>query len=100
MKMDKNALLMGALSGLVLLGSATATASETKKAEGTEEVMCHGVNSCKGHGTCAGKVDACSGKNGCNAEVSCSGKNSCKGKGLVKLSKKDCLAKGGKVASK
>ncbi|MBY0517576.1 MAG: hypothetical protein K2P81_11735 [Bacteriovoracaceae bacterium] len=100
MKADKNALLLGALSGLILLGGYSAHADSHKKSEGSEEVMCYGVNSCKGQGTCSGKVDSCSGKNGCNSEISCSGKNSCKGKGLTKLPKKDCLAKGGKIASK
>lgn len=96
MKVDRNTLLMGALSGMVLLGGCSAMA-DNKKAD---EVMCYGVNSCKGQGSCSGKVDSCSGKNGCNAEVTCAGHNSCKGKGLVKLSKKECLDKGGKVASK
>lgn len=98
MKNEKNNLVLGALAGLVLMTSAQALA-ETNR-EKPEQVLCHGVNSCKGHGTCAGKVDACSGKDGCNAEVSCAGQNSCKGKGLVKLSKKECLDKGGKVATK
>ncbi len=99
MKVDKSTLLMGALSGLILLGGASAQAADAKKTD-TEEVMCYGVNSCKGEGSCSGKVDSCSGKNNCNSEVSCAGKNSCKGKGLVKLKKKDCLDKGGKIASK
>jgi hypothetical protein len=98
MKVDKNALLLGAFSGLVLLGGCSAMAAKT--AEAPEQVMCHGVNTCKGQGACAGKVDACSGKNACNAEVTCAGHNACKGKGLIKLSKKDCLDKGGKIASK
>lgn len=96
MKVDKNALIVGAISGMFLLGGCSAVASNKT----ADEVMCYGVNSCKGQGACAGKVDSCSGKNGCNAEVTCAGHNSCKGKGLVKLSKKECLDKGGKVASK
>lgn len=98
MKNEKNTLVLGALAGLMLMTSAGAMA-ETNR-EKPEQVLCQGVNSCKGHGTCAGKVDACSGKDGCSAEVSCAGQNSCKGKGLVKLSKKECLDKGGKVATK
>jgi hypothetical protein len=97
MKNESNSLLAGAFAGLVLLSGAAV--AETK-GTATETVMCHGVNACKGQGSCAGKVDACSGKNGCSAEVTCAGHNSCKGKGLVKLPKQDCLAKGGKVASK
>lgn len=100
MKFNNKTLVATALTGLLM--SATAMAAESKKAAaptaGADEVMCYGVNACKGQGSCHGKVDSCSGKNGCDAEVKCSGANSCKGKGLVKLSKKDCVAKGGKVA--
>lgn len=98
MKVDKNALLIGAISGLMMMSAYGS--SDIKTAESSDKVMCHGVNSCKGQGACAGKVDACSGKNGCNAEITCAGHNSCKGKGLIKLSKKECLDKGGKVAGK
>ena len=91
----KKTLLMGtALAGLML-----ATEAPVQAKEKTESVMCYGVNSCKGHGQCGGKVDACSGKSGCEAKMSCGGRNSCKGKGLIKMSKKDCLAKKGKIAT-
>ena len=95
---SKKSLLMGAaVAGLMI--SCTGTTTEKNMAEVKQgEVMCYGVNSCKGKGACHGKVDACSGKNGCQAETKCGGQNSCKGKGLVKLSKADCKAKGGKVA--
>jgi len=86
-----------ALSGLLLTSCAGMNA-KTPSVE-TAEVMCHGVNSCKGQGACAGKVDACSGKTGCEAKLSCAGKNSCKGKGLIKMSKEECKKKGGKAAS-
>ena len=95
MKFDNKTLAATALTGLLMSASGFA---ETKKAATAEEVLCYGVNSCKGQSACHGKVDACSGKNGCEATTSCGGQNSCKGKGLVKLSKKDCAAKGGKVA--
>jgi hypothetical protein len=97
MKGEKNTLVMGALAGLILLGG---QAFAETKPSADEKVMCYGVNSCKGQGACAGKVDACSGKNNCSSEITCSGHNSCKGKGLVKLSKKECADKGGKVATK
>jgi len=97
MKNEKNVLVLGALAGLMLLGGQVK--AETMAAK-DETVMCHGVNACKGQGACAGKVDACSGKNSCSAEITCAGHNSCKGKGLIKLSKKECLDKGGKVATK
>ncbi len=92
----KKSLLMGAaVAGLMI--SCTGTEKQMPEVK-TGEVMCYGVNSCKGHGSCHGKVDSCSGQNGCQAELKCAGQNSCKGKGLVKLSKSDCEAKGGKVA--
>lgn len=96
--MKKQSLLLGAaLSGLIMAsGCSTDTRANAAK---TTEVMCHGVNACKGHGQCAGKVDSCSGSNGCDSKISCSGKNSCKGKGLIKMKEKECLEKGGKVAS-
>nr|BDT27442.1 hypothetical protein BHI3_09080 [Bacteriovorax sp. HI3] len=98
MKKELSPIVLGAIAGLVMLsGNAQAGKSEMTK---DEQVMCYGVNSCKGTGSCAGKIDACSGKNGCNAELKCAGHNECKGKGLIKTSKKECLDKGGKVASK
>ncbi len=96
MKKENTLLLASAILGLVAFNNAHAESASAKD----ETVMCHGVNSCKGTGSCAGKVDACNSKDGCNAELKCAGQNSCKGKGLVKLSKKDCLSKGGKVATK
>lgn len=93
MRNSKKLLVTAALAGLALTGCAS-----TDQQAKAETVMCHGVNACKGHGQCGGKVDACSGKNGCEAKISCAGKNSCKGKGLVKLSKSECKEKGGKEA--
>ncbi len=102
MKSEKTNVMMGALAGLLLLGGQAIAETKTAPAaaQADEQVMCHGINSCKGQGSCHGKVDACSGKNNCSAELTCAGSNSCKGKGLIKVSKKDCLAKGGKVASR
>ncbi len=88
-------LAITALSGLMMASAQIATAAD-KAVE--ETVMCYGVNSCKGQAACSGKVDSCAGKNACNTEVHCAGHNSCKGKGLIKLSKKECLAKKGTVA--
>lgn len=93
----KQLLLAAAFSGLTMTASSTLAMDNHAPATG-DNVMCYGVNSCKGHGTCAGKVDACSGKSGCEAKATCAGQNSCKGKGFVKMSKKDCAEKGGKVA--
>lgn len=92
----KKSLLMGAaVAGLMI----SCNGGEHKMPETKAgEVMCYGVNSCKGQGACHGKVDACNGQNGCQSELKCAGQNSCKGKGFIKLTKSDCEAKGGKVA--
>lgn len=95
MKFDKT-LVITAISGLLMATANIATAADQSAAE--ETVQCYGVNSCKGQGTCSGKVDSCNGKNACNTEVSCAGHNACKGKGLIKLTKKECLAKKGTIA--
>ncbi|MFZ4714625.1 MAG: hypothetical protein ACOYL6_12965 [Bacteriovoracaceae bacterium] len=94
----KNFLVGAALAGLIL---STAQAEDKTAAKGSDndQVSCYGVNACKGHGQCAGKVDSCGGKNSCDTVTSCGGKNSCKGKGIVKLSKKECLEKKGKIAT-
>lgn len=63
------------------------TAHAADKDDG-EQVVCSGINECKGHGSCAGNGHSCAGKNGC------------KGQGDSKVSKKECLAKGGKVVAK
>jgi uncharacterized membrane protein len=49
------------------------------------EIVCDGINACKGHGSCAGPGHACAGQ------------NACKGQGHTKTTKKECLDKGGKV---
>jgi hypothetical protein len=49
------------------------------------KVQCSGVNACKGKSDCA------TAKNGCH------GQNECKGQGWVKMTEKECKAKGGVV---
>lgn len=96
----KTALLTAAAVSGLMMGSAHAEGKKNHaKMSGNDVVKCYGVNSCKGKGICAGKVDACSGANGCDAKVTCKGHNSCKGKGIIKMKKKECVDKGGKVAS-
>ena len=73
--------IAGAAAGLILSGAVSARADE--KTGG--DVYCSGINSCKGHGACAG------------AGNSCAGENSCKGKGIVKSTEKECKEKGGKI---
>jgi hypothetical protein len=50
------------------------------------EVMCMGINACKGQGACK------------TADNACAGQNACKGHGVVKTTAADCDAKGGSVA--
>jgi len=78
----KGAMIAAAVAGLFATG-ASGVASAKK---GGDEVVCDGINACKGQGSCAGAGHACAGQNGC------------KGQGHSKVSKEECLAKGGKVA--
>ena len=80
---SKGMLIAGAAAALFLSGAVTARAEEKK---GGDEVMCSGINACKGKGACAG------------AGHSCGGQNACKGQGVVKSTAEECKAKGGKVA--
>jgi len=74
-----NAALIGLLAGSVAAHAEGTTNKSVKAAAGE----CHGINSCKGEGECAGKTN------------SCKGHNSCKGQGWVKMSKKECKEKKG-----
>lgn len=78
----KGALIATSVAGLFSGLTSAALADDAKDGE----VMCSGINSCKGHGACASASNACAGKNGC------------KGHGLTKTTKETCQAKGGKVA--
>ena len=48
-----------------------------------DNIRCHGVNSCKGRGSCA------------TANNQCAGQNTCRGKGVLEMSKAACEAAGG-----
>ena len=76
----KGAMIAASVAGLFAMG-----ASGVASAKKGEEVVCDGINSCKGQGSCHGVGHACAGQNGC------------KGQGHTKTSKEDCLAKGGKI---
>ena len=78
----KGAMIAASVAGLFAAG---ATGIRPAKAGG-DEVMCAGINACKGKGSCHGNGHSCAGMNGC------------KGQGNVKTTKEECLAKGGKVA--
>jgi hypothetical protein len=79
----KGLMIASAAAALFLSGAVGARAEDKA---GGDQVMCSGINACKGQGSCAG------------GGHSCAGQNSCKGKGNVKTSAADCKAKGGKVA--
>jgi hypothetical protein len=72
------AILASAAAGLF----AVAAVPAAKAAEGSE-VMCAGVNACKGHGSCKSATNACKGQ------------NACRGKGVVAMSEEACKAIGG-----
>lgn len=78
----KGLLIASAAATLLLSGVVPARAAD---AAGGDQVICDGINACKGQGSCAGGGHACAGK------------NACKGQGHTKTSAADCQAKGGKV---
>lgn len=81
---NKGMLIAGAAAALFLSGAVTARAEEKS---GDDQVLCAGINACKGQGACAG------------GGHSCAGKNACKGQGALKTTAAECHAKGGKVVA-
>ena len=78
----RGTLIASSLAGLFAAVPAVALA----KGDGHNQVICDGINACKGQGTCSGPGHACGGQ------------NSCKGQGHTKVGSKDeCLKKGGKI---
>jgi hypothetical protein len=75
----KGAMIAASVAGLFTMG--VAGVASAKKSD----VMCSGINACKGQSACKGGDNSCKGKNGC------------KGQGNMKMSKADCDTKGGKV---
>jgi hypothetical protein len=78
----KSLLIASAAATLFLSGAVPAMADD--KAGGAQ-IICDGINACKGQGGCAGGGHACAGQ------------NACKGQGHTKTTAADCQAKGGKV---
>jgi hypothetical protein len=78
----KGMMIAASVAGMFATGAARVASAADKKGD---EVMCSGINSCKGQGSCHGAGNACAGKNGC------------KGQGNTKTSKAECLSKGGKI---
>lgn len=75
-------LVSAAVAGLVL-GSGCSFLNEEEDAPEIVGGECHGINSCKGQGACAGK------------DHRCAGLNSCRGQGWLKMTEKECLDKKG-----
>lgn len=53
------------------------------------QILCYGVNSCRGQGSCHMMTTSCQTVN------SCRGQNACRGKGAVSMTSEECKAKGG-----
>lgn len=75
------------VAALLLGGCGDSSGGGTPSTSAGPLVKCEGVNSCKGHGECAGPT----------GENACQGQNSCKGQGWVSLAEGDCEKQGGKV---
>jgi hypothetical protein len=83
--MKKSVLFSAAVAGMLLAPNAFAKTKKAATKSGAEATgQCHGINSCKGKGECAGQ------------DHGCAGSNECKGKGWVTMTKTQCLAKKGK----
>lgn len=79
----KTGVLLAIAAAAIFSTSAWAQADGSGASSAT--VDCYGVNSCRGQGSCNTPTN------------SCQGLNSCKGKGVIKLSKSDCLKRGGTI---
>jgi len=80
---SKGTVIASAAFALVVSGAVQA--ADTDKAKGDEEVFCAGINTCKGETECR------------SAHNDCAWENTCKAKGIVETTRKECLAKHGKV---
>lgn len=75
--------ITGALLATTAAGMFAVAAIPTAQATEHSNVMCAGVNACKGHGACKGASNACKGQ------------NACKGHGVVAMPEEACKAIGG-----
>ena len=83
----KGALIASAVCAMFSSGALYAAEGKATKAT-SKEVICAGINECKGNGACAGAGNGCAGHNGC------------KGQGWVKVnSEKECTDKGGTIVA-
>jgi uncharacterized membrane protein len=81
----KGAVIAAAVAGLFSAGIALAEQQAGTKGATEAKVHCEGINSCKGHGECAG------------VGHDCAGHNECKGKGWITTTESECKSKGGKI---
>ena len=80
MRMLSGASIAAAAALLLVAGCASSTKTQSA------EVMCSGINACKGQGACK------------SATNSCKGQAACKGQGwLPTASAEECTSQGGKV---
>jgi hypothetical protein len=80
------------VAGLLVAAASVANAGDKKPADDKSKeakVMCEGINSCKGTGSC-----------GSAKGNQCAGTNECKGKGWLSVTAKECKDKNGKVLEK
>lgn len=83
-KKDKKKMLLAASVAGLLAVTGTIAANNIAYAD----VMCSGINGCKGQGACGGKGH------------SCAGKNACKGHGVVSVADEAaCTTAGGTVVA-
>ncbi len=78
--MQKNAILMAAVAGLLTVGTVAMTAAAAGAAD---KVKCYGANKCKGTSACGMPGHG----------QGCAGKNACKGHGFVEVDSTDACLK-------
>ncbi len=83
--MNGKGLMVASAAAALFLGGAVA--AQPARAEGGDQVVCFGINSCKGTGSCH------------TAKNECAGKNGCKGQGNTETTAADCTAKGGTIVT-
>ncbi len=81
--MNSKGLLIASAAAVLFLSGAVA--AQPARAEGGDQVVCFGIKSCKGTGSCH------------TAKNECAGKNACRGQGNTKTTAADCTTKGGKI---
>lgn len=83
LKTTKSGLAVTAAALLIVGCASNQQSSEVAVDKNSDMGQCHGVNSCKGTGSCA------------TATTNCAGQNACKGQGWLPLNKAACDSRGG-----